>query len=100
MLNNPSFLSFYKIKNQNNGFVVSITGNSRLESIDFNYKTGNPFVCVGTISGDTNILQWVNIGSGGTINQVLININSTTTFYVSISGGTVDVCFSYRNNFW
>lgn len=93
-------LLFFQESNRNADFTYTIPGNSRLETIDFKYKSGTPLIKVGTtLSGEEVIFEHV-IGADGGTNQVPRNIPTDLPLFVSISGGVVDVMFAYRSGFW
>lgn len=91
--------TFEQYSNQDEDFTIDIDGNSRLFGIDFNLKSGSPIVKIGTTEGGDDILYEQEITEDCT-NTVSKNMREPTTFYVSISGGVVDIMLVYVKNYW
>ena len=93
-------LLFIQVSDQSANFTYTIPGNSRLETIDFNYISGTPLVKIGLTAGAEDVLFEHVVLSAGEINQIPRNVSSDLPLFISISGGVVDVMFSYRSGFW
>ena len=94
-------MTFDQVSMQSANFVYTVPGNSKLEGIDFNYKSGTPVISVGLTPGAQDILYQQTIPPAGSTNVVTQNVPTDLPLYITISGGgTVDVMMIYRKNYW
>jgi hypothetical protein len=93
-------ITFDQVSAQSAAFLYTIPGNSRLEGIDFNYKSGTPVVAVGLSPGAQDILSGQTVPPAGSTNGVTQNVPTDLPLYITITGGTVDVMMIYRKNYW
>jgi hypothetical protein len=93
-------ITFIQESDKNANFEYTIPGNSRLETIDFNYVSGTPTVKIGTSAGGEDVLFEHIIDSLGETNVIPRNVPVDLLLHVSVSGGTVTPMFGYRENFW
>ena len=93
-------INFDQDSNKSTDYIKTLPGNSRLEGIDFNFKSGTPLVKVGITNGGDELVTEYTVTVDNGINTVFKNNTVDTPAYVKISGGVVDVMFIYRPNYW
>lgn len=87
-----------KDTSKSSDYTKEFSAGEKLESIDFEYVSGSPYIKVGLTSGGTQIsLMELPVPTGDylplTVNKIF---SATTTVYVGITGGTVNVNWDYR----
>jgi hypothetical protein len=98
---NLSPLTLEQESNQDESFVKPFEGNSKLEGIDYRWIDGTPNVKVGTTEGGEEILSAMDVPENGSLlNLVVFPFDTDMDVYITITGGTVDVKFIYRLNYW
>jgi hypothetical protein len=90
-----------KETNKTADFTKVFAANTKIESIDFKHVSGTPVLKVGeTISGD-EISPEIILGSNEHLNILISkSYESSQTIYITLSGGTVNVNFNYRTNYF
>ncbi len=91
-----------KLVNQSASFTKAFDAGTILERISFAHVSGSPLIKVGTTLDGTEIsLAEMSVPSGDYLVLVPNKIFSgTTTVYITISGGTVNVNFDYITNYF
>lgn len=102
VLSQIPLLQVIKEVNRSADFTQAFDASAKLFSIDFQQLSGAPKIKVGLTSGGTEIsLSEIPIPSGNTTS---IPFNQTfdiaSTVYITITGGTVNVNFTYSENFF
>jgi len=86
---------------QSSNFTKVFAAFTKIESIDFRHISASPLVKIGTTPGGDEILPELPVPSGEHLNNYLgKSYESGQTIYISISGGSVDVAFNYRSNYF
>jgi hypothetical protein len=90
-----------KNTNKSADFTFDIPANAKLEAIDYRGVSGTTSVKVGTTPAGTEILSNRTVttsnDSNNYIGKTFIN---PTTLYITITGGTINVNFAYRENYF
>lgn len=76
-----------------------IAANTYVYQVSLNKVSGTPVVRIGTTANGTDILDDTEVGS---FNQALIQqyFGTANTFYITLSGGVINVRFDVNNNFF
>jgi len=88
-----------KLKNQSADFSKALGSDVKLESIDYIHVSGTPNVKVGTSAGASDVIPPQSFSSGALCNNRIKYFEASTTLYVTITGGTIDIIFNYRQNY-
>jgi hypothetical protein len=87
--------------NKSADFTFEIPANGKLEAIDFRGISGTTSVKVGTTPAGTEILSNRTVTTAQDSNNYIgKTFISPTTLYVTITGGTINVNFAYRENYF
>lgn len=91
-----------KLVNQDSPITKAFDAGTKLESIDFSWIAGSPLIKIGlTLGGSEISLAELPVPNGDflPINTTKI-FPITTTVYISITGGTVNININYRKNYF
>ena len=89
-------------QDKNSSYTKSIDADTKLESIDITHVSGTPTVRVGTSLGDDDVMrdrEPVTGDNGDENSNISRTFKSSTTLYITISGGTVSIKWNIRNNY-
>ena len=88
--------------NKNSNFTKAFDSGTKLLSVDFAHVSGSPKIKLGTTPGGSELsLAELPVPSGDYLPvQVNKSFSGITTIYISISGGTVNVNFTFIENFF
>jgi hypothetical protein len=81
-------------KDKSANYSRSISTPFKLESIDIYKKSGTPIVSIGTTLGGVDIIDNQTIDSVS-VNALPFPFPSGTTFFITITGGTVSINYNY-----
>lgn len=87
--------------NKSADFTFDIPANGKLEAIDYRGVSGTTSVKVGTTPAGTEIHSNRTVTTSKDINNYIGKTFITpTTLYITITGGTINVNFAYRENYF
>ncbi len=87
--------------NKSADFTIAFDAGTKLFQIDFQQQTGSPKIKVGTTPGGDEIsLAEIPIPSGEVIPIDGKTFSINTTVYIAVTGGAVNVNFTFIENFF
>lgn len=84
-----------KYENKSTGFSITLAANTFIDKILLRYISGTPLVKIGTTVGGTEILEEAEVESGQDLTiLVTTSYSSETVYYITITGGVVNLTTS------
>ena len=94
-------LYFEQESNLTTSYIKAFLGNTITERIDYRWKAGVPIIKIGTAAGLDDIMSEMIVPTNKSMaNIITYPFDVDTNVYITISGGTLDIMWVYRKNYW